>query len=47
MNKERLGNFIGGERRSLGLTQKDLAARLAPRDGQGREPLGDGPGPAR
>ena len=28
MNKERLGNFIGGERRSLGLTQKDLAARL-------------------
>ena len=28
MNKERLGNFIGGERRSLGLTQKALAARL-------------------
>ena len=28
MNKERLGNFIGGGRRSLGLTQKDLAARL-------------------
>ena len=28
MNKERLGNFIGGERRSLGLTQKGLAARL-------------------
>lgn len=28
MNKERLGNFISGERKTLGLTQKDLAARL-------------------
>lgn len=28
MNKERLGNFIGDERKALGLTQKDLAARL-------------------
>lgn len=28
MNKERLGNFISGERKNLGLTQKDLAARL-------------------
>ena len=28
MNKERLGNFISGERKILGLTQKDLAARL-------------------
>ena len=28
MNKERLGNFISGERRNLGLTQRDLAARL-------------------
>ena len=28
MNKERLGNFISGERRNLGLTQRDLAAAL-------------------
>ena len=28
MNKERLGNFISGERKTLGLTQRDLAARL-------------------
>lgn len=28
MNKERLGNFIGDERKALGLTQRDLAARL-------------------
>lgn len=28
MNKERLGNFISGERKTLGLTQKDLAVRL-------------------
>ena len=28
MNKERLGNFISGERKILRLTQKDLAARL-------------------
>ena len=28
MNKERLGNFISGERKTLGLTQKDLAERL-------------------
>lgn len=28
MNKERLGNFIGDERKALGLTQKDLAVRL-------------------
>ena len=28
MNKERLGNFISGERKNLGLTQKDLAVRL-------------------
>ena len=28
MNKERLGNFISGERRNLGLTQKDLASAL-------------------
>lgn len=28
MNKEQLGNFIGEERKALGLTQKDLAARL-------------------
>lgn len=28
MNKEKLGNFIGDERKALGLTQKDLAARL-------------------
>ena len=26
MNKERLGNFISGERKDLGLTQKDLAS---------------------
>ena len=28
MNKERLGDFIGSERKNLGLTQRDLAARL-------------------
>ena len=28
MNRERLGNFISGERKTLGLTQKDLAVRL-------------------
>ena len=28
MNKERLGNFISGERKNLGLTQKDLASAL-------------------
>ena len=28
MNKERLGNFISGERKDLGLTQKDLASAL-------------------
>ena len=28
MNKARLGNFISGERKTLGLTQKDLAVRL-------------------
>ena len=28
MNKERLGNFLSGERRNLGLTQRDLAAAL-------------------
>ena len=28
MNKERLGEFIGSERKNLGLTQRDLAARL-------------------
>lgn len=28
MNKERLGNFISGERKTLGLTQRDLAVRL-------------------
>ena len=28
MNKERLGNFISGERRNLGLTQRELAERL-------------------
>lgn len=28
MNKERLGAFIAGERKALGLTQRDLAARL-------------------
>lgn len=28
MNKERLGAFIAGERKTLGLTQRDLAARL-------------------
>ena len=28
VNKERLGDFIGSERKNLGLTQRDLAARL-------------------
>lgn len=28
MDKERLGNFIGDRRKALGLTQRDLAARL-------------------
>lgn len=28
MNKERLGDFIGSERKNLGLTQRDLAAQL-------------------
>lgn len=28
MNKERLGNFISGERKALGLTQRDLASAL-------------------
>ena len=27
VNKERLGDFIGSERKNLGLTQRDLAAR--------------------
>ena len=28
VNKERLGDFIGSERKNLGLTQRDLAAAL-------------------
>ena len=28
MNKERMGSFIGAERKARGLTQRDLAARL-------------------
>ena len=28
MNKERLGAFIGAERKSQGLTQRELAERL-------------------
>ena len=28
MNKERMGSFIGAERKARGLTQRDLAVRL-------------------
>lgn len=41
VNKERLGDFIGSERKNLGLTQRDLAARLHG-DGQGRQQVGAG-----
>lgn len=41
VNKERLGDFIGSERKNLGLTQRESGARLHG-DGQGRQQVGAG-----
>ena len=35
VNKERLGDFIGSERKNLGLTQRDLAIECMAREGLG------------
>ncbi len=40
MNKERLGDFIGSERKNLGLTQGSGGAAAC--DGQGRQQVGAG-----